>query len=617
MTAAVRSLAVIVLVAVLCSGLTSCGSSDPTPGTLADCTPVDTEHSAARLWNEVALDAIRRDFPAPTVHARNLFHLSSVMYDAWTAFDDDQGRAWLVDEEHGVHASELADARHQAISFAAHRLLRHRYALATGALETVNSFNKLMVDLCYDIEFTSAAGDSPAAIGNRIAGLTIAATRDDGSNEDLGYEAPYTAVNEPMPIDDSGTTMVDPNRWQPLSFTFATAQNGLVIGGGPQRYIGPHWGAVTPFALSELPDPGPPPMLGDPATDGEFKDAVISVIRASSLLDPALGETIDVSPSVRGNSPVGTDDGEGHETNPATGAPYPPNRTNVADWGRVVAEFWADGPESETPPGHWNTLANEVSDHPDLDRRLGGIGDPLDRLEWDVRLYFALNGALHDAAIAAWGVKALHDYSRPISMIRYMGGLGQSSDPDGPSFDPNGLPLVDGLVEVVTEETSATGERHAHLRDHIGEVTILAWGQVDTRFELGGAAWIRAVDWLPYQRDTFVTPAFAAYVSGHSTFSRAGAEVLTAITGDPFFPGGLGEHTVPAGELEFEAGPTKDVTLQWATYRDAADEAGQSRIWGGIHVRADDYPGRIMGADIGQAAWQLSLDVWGRNDLAS
>ena len=604
------------LAAVLTTALVSCGSDEPTPGLLADCVPVEHEHSIARLWNEQALDAVRRDFPAPTVHARNLFHLSSAMYDAWLAFDDGPGRSWFVDEQHDVSNGDLAEARHQAISFAAHRLLRHRYALAVGALETVNALDQLMADLCYDTAFTSTAGDSPAAIGNRIAGLTIAATRDDGANEDAGYDAPYTAVNEPMPIEESGTAMVDPNRWQPLSFTFATAQNGLVLGGGPQRYIGPHWGAVTSFALPELPDPGPPPMLGDPASDAEFKDAIVAVIRASSRLDPALDEMIELSPSERGNSTLGTDDGTGHSVNPATGQPYPPNRANLADWARVVAEFWADGPDSETPPGHWNTLANTVSDHPDLERRLGGTGDVLDQLEWDIRLYFALNGALHDAAISAWGIKAIHDYSRPISMIRYMGGLGQSSDPDGLSFHADGLPLVDDLVEVITAESSAVGERHAHLSDHVGEVAIRAWGQVVTRFDVGGSQWIRAVDWLPYQQDTFVTPAFAAYVSGHSTFSRAGAEILTAITGDPYFPGGLGEHTVPAGELEFEAGPTSDVTLQWATYRDAADEAGQSRIWGGIHVRADDYPGRIIGAEVGQAAWQLAVDVWGRDDLA-
>ena len=46
-----------------------------------------------------------------------------------------------------------------------------------------------------------------------------------------------------------------------------------------------------------------------------------------------------------------------------------------------------------------------------------------------MKTYFALNGAVHDAAIAAWGLKGFYDSVRPISMIRYMGGKGQSSDP--------------------------------------------------------------------------------------------------------------------------------------------------------------------------------------------
>lgn len=617
MTARARAIAGLLFLALLASGLASC-SSGSTPGVVADCAPTPSEHSVARLWNEAALDAIRRDFPAPTVHARNLFHLSTAMYDAWTAFDD-PGRGWLVEEDHDVAGSDLDQVRHQAISFAAHRVLRHRYAQATGGTETLQALDELMTELCYDVDFTSTSGNSPAAIGNRIAGLTIADTSDDGANEELGYEAPYTSVNEPMPIEEPGTSMSDPNRWQPISFEVAFSQTGLLIESGPQTYVGPHWGDVTPFALSEVPDPGPPPMLGDPATDAEFKDAAVAVIRASSRLDATLDETIDISPSARGNSTLGTDDGTGHPINPATDEPYPANEANLADWARVVAEFWADGPDSETPPGHWNTLANMVSDHPDIELRLGGNGPALDRLEWDVRMYFVLNGALHDAAIAAWGIKAVYDYSRPISMIRYMGIRGQSSDPTAPNYDPEGLPLVPGLIELVTTETAAVGERHEGLTPDT--LMIRSWRPVPGAAGLAapplGVGWIPPAYWMPYQQSTFVTPAFPGYVSGHSTFSRAGAEVLTALTGDPYFPGGLAEHTVPAGDLEFEGGPSRDVTLQWATYGDAADEAGQSRIWGGIHVRADDYPGRIIGADVGQDAWQLAVDVWGREDLAS
>ena len=88
----------------------------------------------------------------------------------------------------------------------------------------------------------------------------------------------------------------------------------------------------------------------------------------------------------------------------------------------------------------------EPSDDPLSSRRLYGQGDALDPLAWDVHLYLALNGALHDAAIAAWGLKRQVTTARPITWVRYMGERGQSSDPGAPSYDPRGLPLVPGLI---------------------------------------------------------------------------------------------------------------------------------------------------------------------------
>ncbi len=192
-------------------------------------------------------------------------------------------------------------------------------------------------------------------------------------------------------------------------------------------------------------------------------------------------------------------------------------------------------------------------------------------------------------------------------MIRYMGGYGQSSDPAGPAYHPDGLPLVPGLIEVVTAASSAPGQPHEHLADHVGEVAVKAWqGNPGDPAQASGVGWIRAVDWVPYQRATFVTPAFAGYVSGHSTFSRAAAEVMAAFTGDPYFPGGIAEWTVETGDLVTEAGPSGDVTLQSATYYDAADQAGISRIFGGIHIRADDFAGRRIGSACGRDAWTLA-----------
>jgi hypothetical protein len=126
-------------------------------------------------------------------------------------------------------------------------------------------------------------------------------------------------------------------------------------------------------------------------------------------------------------------------------------------------------------------------------------------------MYFALNGAVHDAAIAAWGLKGHYDSPRPISMIRYMGGLGQSTDRSLPAYHPQGLPLEPGLIELISAESTHPGERHEHLAGHVGEIAILAWRGFpdDPRAQKSGVGWIRAADWVPYQRSTFVTPAFA------------------------------------------------------------------------------------------------------------
>jgi len=586
------------------------------------CPPVadNPQWSVARHWNEALLDAVRRDLPAPTVHARNLYHTSSAMWDAWAAYDSG---AFGVFVNEDAEARDIDAARDEAISYAAYRVLEARYIDSIGASETIPQFDQLMADLCYPLDMYATDGETPAALGNRIAKTILEAGHGDGSREAEGYVSDeYQPVNDALTVDASGTEMIDPNRWQPLQIEEMISQNGIAVENGTQEFIGPFWGFVTGFALEEAPssgvplDPGPPPYLGS-ETDQEFKDAALQVIGYSSTLDPTDATMIDISPRAIGANPLGTQDGTGYSINPITGEPYDAVMVNEGDFGRSIAEFWADGPDSETPPGHWNTLANEIGDSLGEDFLIAGVGEPVSRLEWDVKTYLALNGANHDAAIAAWGTKGFYDYVRPISMIRWMGGLGQSSDPDGESYHRDGLPLEPGLVEVVTTETTKPGERHAALAGHEGEIAVLSYAgnPEDPETEIGGVGWILAVDWIPYQAPTFVTPAFAGYVSGHSAFSRASAEVLTAMTGSEFFPGGLGEWLIAPNSLEFEAGTDNGIRLQWATYRDAADQAGISRLYGGIHVPADDFQGRIMGAEIGVAAWNKALGYYGATSV--
>jgi len=574
--------------------------------------PVAANHpewSVARRWDEALLDAIRRSLPNPPVHARNLFHTSIAMWDAWAAYDK-TASGYLVHEK--VTASDVTAARNEAISYAAFDVLSARFIKAVGGADSISEFDDVMDTLCYPISNTTVDGNSPAAVGNRIAKTVLAYGLNDGSNQANGYASPdYKPVNAALVVNKPGTTMVDPNRWQPLQIEHMISQNGIPVTNGTQVAVGPHWGGVDGFALPALDgkktpiDPGPQPRLGDPATDQTFKDQAVQVILDSSLMDPTQGQTIDISPGARGNNTLGSNDGTGHPVNPATGNAYAPDVVNTGDFARVMAEFWADGPKSETPPGHWNVLGNLVSDELSPNLKIGGTGPSLDRLEWDVKMYFALNGAVHDAAIAAWGLKGEYDGTRPISMIRYMGGLGQSSDPNGPSYNKEGLPLVPDLIQVVTAANSAPGQPLAALAGNVGKVAIKAWAgnPKDPATQIGGVSWILAVNWVPYQLPTFVTPAFQGYVSGHSTFSRAAAEVLTGLTGSEYFPGGVSGYTIKAGSLKFEKGPTTDIRLEWATYFDASDQAGQSRLYGGIHVQADDFTGRVIGSQCGKEAW--------------
>jgi hypothetical protein len=581
----------------------------PEPSCPADAIDPATEGSIARRWSEQILNAIRRDVPRPTVHARNLFHLSAVMWDAWAAYDD-VADGYVVRERHT--SDDVARAREEAISYAAYRVLSHRYSPAVGGAVSQACFDAFMEKLGYDPGDDDDVGDSPRALGNRIGASIIEAFADDGANEGENYADPegFLPDSPNLVVDRPGAGTDVPTLWQRLVLAEAETQNGIPAAAGAQGYIGGNWGNVTPFSLLRADESEPYLDIGTPPVelDDVLVGAAVDCIRRSSEMDTTDATTVDVSPGAFGNNSLGANDGTGRDENPVTREPYAPEVVLRADFGRTLAEFWADGPTSETPPGHWNTLANDVSDHADFERRLFGAGDELEALSWDVHTYFALNGAVHDAAIAAWELKRKYLSARPITLVRYMAERGQRSDPDGPSYDSEGLPLVDGLIEIVTDESAAPGERHAHLSRHVGEVAVRSWrGEPgDRKAALGGVGWIRGVEWTPYQRRTFVTPAFPGYVSGHSTFSRAAAIVLAELTGSEFFPGGYASYLFEPGYLFNERGPSAPVRLGWASYFDAADQAGQSRIWGGIHVSPDDFDGRRIGARVGASAVELA-----------
>ncbi len=577
-----------------------------------------SDRNIARQWNELVLDSARINFPDPPIVARTFYHCAAAMWDAYWAYQPDgwsHAQAVFHKEEPSIPSDENARAAQQAeaLSHAVFTVATERYRKAFNHDAILLALRDFMLDNGYDPDDLSTEGDSPAAVGNRIGNAILTINMDDGSNEANGYAdtTGYAPVNEALVYGTSGVTLTDPNRWQPLNLARSVTKNGIDLGAEVQKFLALGWNWVTPFALEKptdstiLIDPGPQPLFGT-ETEAQLISEMVEVIRASSVMDPTQGITIDASPGgLQHNNPWLTQDGQGHALNPFTGEPYAPNPVNQGDYFRITAEFWSDGPGIEGPPGVWNMLHNQTTDDPRFVRKLGGVGPELSPLEWDVHAYLALNGALHDAAIAAWTIKSKYDSIRPISMIRYLASLGQSSDPQLPNYNASGLPLEPGLIELITAESSAEGQRHEHLKDYIGELAVYCWKGVpsNAKEEIAGVGWIRAADWSPYHLRTFPTPNFAGYVSGHSTFTRAGAEVMALLTGSPFFPGGIKEFEFKTGKyLNVEYGPSTDLRVQIATYYDAADITGVARIYCGVHIPTDDFAGRKVGARVGADA---------------
>ena len=636
------------------------------------CAPaVHAVQSAAREWNEQLLAAIRINLPNPPAHARNLHHTAVAMYDAWAAYDAN-AVGYIYNEKISPLPGDVEAARHEAISYAAYRVLRSRFASGQGSATILVNLDNKLTALGYSPAVGQAAitnATTPAELGKRIGQAILTWGASDGFTLTAYPQAYNSSVNPNMlaaramsvlggNLEPAGsqpnmplgiglpliadptytyTQDTDPNYWQPLALSSSVSQNGIPTAGGIQTFVGVQSLATTPFSLTRTDptkpwiDPGPPSRLGT-ATDAGYKAGAMDVLRKSAHLnDPTV---LDFSPGTYGNNPLGTDTGTGYALNPATNLPYAANLVKVGDFVRVLAEFWADGPNSETPPGHWHVLANEVSDNPLTVKKIHGTGPTVNDLEWDVKTYFSLSGATHDAACAVWSLKRYYSGPRPITMIRYMGTMGQSTDPFEPnnSYNSQGLPLEAGVVEVITAASSAAGQRHQNIWNlvtnsyqagsaHIGEIAVYSYpgeGRNEPAPQLPPVSattqntirWMLARDWLPFQRKTFNTPAFPGYASGHSSFSRAGAEVLTLLTGSPSFPGGFGHHTIAANSMQIDLGPSAPVDLQWNTYYDAADQAGQSRRWGGIHPFEDDFIARIIGSQVGKSAFALAEKYW-------
>ncbi|MFT7155215.1 MAG: hypothetical protein ACI8Q1_000216 [Parvicella sp.] len=618
------------------------------------------------VWMKALLESIRNDEGRPTIHARNIFHTSVVLYDAWAVYESEADTYLLGKTVNGIYSPydvpmdysglDIDSLRNITMNHAAYRFLWNRFNQYSSKNRTILQLNDLFdsLGLNKSNRSTDYLSGSPEALGNYIAACMIEYAAQDGSNEDdLHQVINYAPVNPPLKPNHPSTSIVDPNRWQPLSIREYVDERGFepdlqdwnvnLLTLNEDVFLSPEWGSVLPFSLDKekakvlnreawdyvvYNDPGPPPYItpeNNPLDkiSEQYKWNFLLVALWSAHHDPKDLVRIDISPGSIGkigNLPTDYADYdkvfnlmEGgcksapEQVNPHTRKPYESNIVLRGDYTRVIAEYWVDGANTYTPPGHWIKLLHNVSYDSLTVRKWKGKGKEMSQLEWDVKSHLVMGGAMHDAAICAWGTKGWYDYVRPISAIRLMAKYGQCTDPKQDNYHPAGLPIINGKIEVVSKKDPLAGVN----KENVGKIKILSWKGPDyvkdQYTEVAGVGWILAENWWPYQRYSSATPPFAGYISGHSTFSIAAADVLTSITGDPYFPGGLEEFTAKKNEfLLFEDGPSEDITLQWATYRQAAQETCLSRIWGGIHPPADDIQGRIVGEKVALSALQFS-----------
>jgi hypothetical protein len=446
-------------------------------------------------WNNAALQGVRDSKLGPPMVARALAIVHTCIFDAWSAYDKKAVGTQLGGSLRRPKSEQTAANKSKAISFAAYRATVDLFPT-----DKTTVFDPMMAALGYDSTDQSTDVKTPSGIGNVACNAVLTFRHNDGSNQLGNLTASgvpyadythYVPVNPPTTVPVNPATVNDVNRWQPLQYI--DGLGNFVT----QSFVGAQWTQVIPFSMTSA---------------DEFRSFVSAFGPARFGSGRFLQQARDLITF----------------------------SANLTDRQKMIAEYWANGPHTELPPGHWDLFAQFVSNRDDHN------------VDQDVKMFFALTNAIFDAGIAAWDAKRAFDSVRPVTAVPFL-------------FQGQQIKAWGGPYEgTVTEDGS---------------------------------------QWIPYQPSTFPTPPFPEYISGHSAFSAAGAEVLRRFTHSDYFGASV---TFPAGSSTIEPGatPAQDVTLFWETFTDAANEAGISRRYGGIHFEAGDLVGRATGRLVAIQAWE-------------
>ncbi len=518
----------------------------------------DPDPTVSVMWDRIVQQAvIEHDGPnGPTIASRAYAMVHTAIYDAWATFDATAVRV-SFDAEDDNAALEAAAAglgaaeKAKAMSYAAYSTLMHLYP-DQNAL-----FAKVMADR-YGYSL-SDDGSLAAAIGIDAAEDLLVLRTDDGSNEAGGYTSDFTPTNpHPLEINDIAA-------WTPENVPLDPEDDAP-----EQRFLTPQWGGVESFALPEAAagdtdlsgiKPAAPQQFFIDAQAGATLDVAAETVTLAAPVTVdgtsyAAGDTIPVSKAL-----IGSVINPGFIEQAERVVEY---SANLDEEQKLISEFWEDAGGTPFPPGTSMTFGQFVSARDDH------------TLDQDAQMFLALGNAVFDAGIAAWATKVETDYTRPVRAIRELGELGL---------------IGEWGADAITGEEGYVIEAFAGFDPLTGESR--------------GTQTILAENFTTYQRPfTDPSPPFAEYVSGHSTFSAAGAEVLKHFTGSDEF----GASAIfPPGSAQFDDTlPTDEIILEWATFSEAADEAGLSRLYGGIHFEDGDMNGRALGREVGASVAELA-----------
>lgn len=546
----------------------SCAQTCADPSSFTSPLPPGPTGTSTRPgeWAIVTLNQIKANLgtTSPPGVGRALAVVSLCIYEAVSLFESEGLNSWAATDfmKIGAEDNDKMGAVVDGAAFTALQGAFSGFGSFSAVPEALQAINGGDVQVLLTEEATAAKDEAKAqalagfsglspkmalAVGASACDAVIAKFTADGYDV-LARPLPGTTVTPFEPINDpqvlSGVTncereMVDFDRWQPLCTP--REKKPLADVGNPnckvQEWLAPWAGGMTPFAAP----------AGSPQ-DGRELIAEVAAVDSTVMGGP---------PSIR----VGLEwQKQMMEVVDAS--------SQLDDIFKLIAEHWADGPDSTAPPGTWYLIAKDAADSEGLS------------MVDTAKLLMMVGTALNDAGVTSWRLKSTFDSVRPLQMIQ-CGFFGQP------------LRKVD------------------------------AW-----RGPYQGVGPTRVDEWQPFQLDTFKTPPFAGYVSGHSTFSAAAAEVLNLFFGGDEYKGpkctvfkegsSTFERKIVEGEAGYIAGvtdvanngprtvgysPASDVTLCWDTFSAASAQAGESRVYGGIHVRADDVDGGAVGKQVARAVF--------------